>query len=189
MQLRSRSTIALLPALLCLACGTGTTDTGTTDTGTTDTGTSGAGNRQPEVSIAPTPILGPIFTPAGHELRSVAASFLRATLEYDARTAGRLDFLAGLEPLATAGELARLKASGRASLPWRALRARNERTELVVHGISQTTSPAQTVRLFAWVTITTHTDLATLQTLESVTLVLASTGDGWKVDQAHGVGL
>jgi hypothetical protein len=176
MQLRARSTIALLPMLLCLACGTGTSDTST----------SGAGNRQPEVSIAPTPILGPIYTPAGRELRAVAASFLTATLEYDARTQGRLDFLAGLEPLATAGELARLKHSGRASLTWQALRARSERTQLVIHGISQTTATAQSVRLFAWVTITTHTDLATLQTLESVTLVLASTGDGWQVERSPG---
>jgi hypothetical protein len=176
MQLRARSTIALLPMLLCLACGTGTSDTST----------SGAGNRQPEVSIAPTPILGPIYTPAGRELRAVAASFLRATLEYDALTAGRLDFLADLEPLVTDAELARLEHSGRAGLPWRSLRARNERTELVIHGISQTTATAQGVRIFAWVTITTHTDLATLQTLESVTLVLASTGDGWQVERSPG---
>jgi len=184
MELRSRSTIALLPTLLCLACGTG--PSGTSISGT---GNSGAGNRQPDVSIAPPVTPGPIFAPAGRELRAAAALFLRATLEYDARTAGRLDFLAGLQPLVTDGELDRLKLSERASLPWRSLRARNERTQLVIHGISQTTASAQTVRLHIWVTVTTQTDLATLQALEPVTLVLASSDGGWQVDHAQGAGL
>jgi len=189
MQLRSRSTIALLPALLCLACGADTSGTSNSGTSNGGAGNSGTSDSRPDVTIAPTLTLEPTFAPARGELRSLAASFLGAALEYDARTAGRLDFLADVEPLVTAAELHRLKHSARASLPWQVLRARGESTELAVNGITRTTSPAQTLHLQIWVTLTTHTDFATLQELASVTLTLAPTGSGWQVDQAHGAGL
>jgi len=174
MDLLSRSTIAVLPALLCLACGSDTDD---------------RNDSRPEISIAPRVTLEPIFAPAGHELRAAAGAFLRTTFVYDARSEGRLDFLADAEPLVTRAELHRLQGSARASLPWQVLAARGERTQLAINGISKTTPPTQTVRLHVWVTVTTLTNFATLHELASVTLTLARTDNGWKVTEAHGAGL
>jgi hypothetical protein len=164
----------MLPILLCLACGASS---------------GGADDRRALVPVAPTPTLAAIFAPASRDIQAVAASFLKVTCEYDATTAGRLDFLQAVEHLTTPAELARLKASPRAQLPWRALRDRGERTTLAVNGITQTSSAAATQRVLAWVKITTRTRFATVHSLELVTLTLVPTSTGLKVDHAEGAGL
>src|SRR5688572_13735941 len=114
MELRKRSSLALLPTLLCLACGAGTT---------------ARQESTPTVSIAPTPTLSTYFAPATRELDLVASAFIKTVCEYDASVAGRLDFLPHVEHLVTPAELTRLEDSPRARVPWAVLRARRERTE------------------------------------------------------------
>ena len=174
MELRKRSSWALLPTLMCLACGADTT---------------AKPESTPTVSIAPTPTLSTYFTTAPRELELVARAFITAVCEYDAAVAEQLDFLAVVKHLVTPSELTRLKDSPRARVPWAVLRARSERTDVVIDGISTITSSPAFVRLVARIRITTHTSLATVQALEQVTLALSPTDAGWKVDYATGAGL
>jgi hypothetical protein len=173
MNLRSRLSMALIPALLCLACGTDD-----------DTETAAAA-----VWIAPRPTLELAFPTATPRTRAFAASFLKLTLEYDAAAAGRLDFLEHVQRIATPAEVARLRESTRAHLPWAALRARREHTKIHVDGVTRTASPTATVRVLVRLTVTTHTDFATIRSLEKATLTLVPSADGWTVDHALGAGL
>jgi hypothetical protein len=173
MNLRSRLSMALIPALLCLACGTGD-----------DTETAAA-----VVWIAPRPTLVLAFPTASPETRALAASFLKLTLEYDAAAAGRLDFLDHLQRIATSAEVGRLRESTRAHLRWAALQARGEHTKVHVDGVTRTASATATVRVLVRLTVTTRTDFATIRTLEKATLTLVPSAGGWKVDHALGAGL
>jgi len=175
MELRTRSSLALLPTLMCLACGTGTT-----------------AEQEPTptpASIAPTPTLEAYFAPATRGFELVARAFITAACEYDAAVANQHDFLAAVEHLVTPAELTRLKDSPRARVPWAVLRSRHERTDVVIDGISTVTSSPMVVRVVARISVTTHTSLATVQALEQVTLALSPTSAGWKVDYASGAGL
>lgn len=174
MELRTRSSLALLPTLMCLACGADTT---------------AEQESTPTVSIAPTPTLSTYFAPATRELELVARKFIKTVGEYDASVAGRLDFLSSVEHLVTPAELTRLKDSPRAQIPWAVLRDRIERTEVVIDGISILSSPPPSVRLVARISITTHTSFGTVEALEQVTLTLVPTDAGWQVDHATGAGL
>lgn len=174
MEPRSRSTLALLPPLMCLACGAHSTAT-----------------PQPtsDVSIAPTRILEAYFAPPARELQLLATTFIKATCEYNAATEDHLAFLDDVALLVTPAELERLEDSSRARLPSTVLRDRSERTEVTIDGISKTTAPPPSERLIARITVTTHTSFATVQALELVTLTLVPTEAGWKVSYATGAGL
>ena len=175
MDLRSRAAFAVLPTVFCIACGS-------------DTGDAPAGPAEvPASDTAPTGELP--FDAARPALRTHATTFLKSVLEYDARKAGRLDFLVDLDRLVTADELTRLAQSARAGLPWNVLSSRRERTKVSVQGASEATTAEPEVRVLVWVTVTTRTSFATVQQRELVTLSLVRHGSAWKVDDAEGAGL
>ncbi|GAB3785492.1 hypothetical protein [Nocardioides ungokensis] len=173
MDLRSRTAIAVLPALLCFACAD----------------VSGDQNARAAAALPSTQATGPGFATPSPYVRHLTARFVRAACEYDAATDGARDFLASIDRLVTPHELSRLADSPRAHLPWRVLRARQERTDVAVDGISQGASAAPRVRVLVWITVTTNSSFAKVREHEHVTLSLIHDHSGWKVERARGAGL
>ena len=175
MDLRLRTAVAVLPTLLCLACGAGVSREGRVDT--------------PVVSRLPSTTTRPGFAAPSSEVRSLATPFVRAVFQYDATADSRLAFLANVERLVTSDELTRLATSSRAHLPWAVLKSRQERTEVEVYGVSEQLSRSSGERVFVWVCITTRTSFAMVRELKLVSLTLVSDHSGSKVEQARGAGL
>jgi hypothetical protein len=132
----------------------------------------------------------PPFSDAGDELRLIARRFTTATVQYDARTQDRLDFLAKARPYTTSGEVRRLSGSPRTRLPWRVLRARGERVRIRVVGVSLDTRRTGTARrLVIEAIITTQTDFAAVRNFEQINVTVTRTPSGWRVTDATGAGL
>lgn len=137
-----------------------------------------AGATAPSQTTAP-------YSPAPHELRSLAIRFVRTVCAYDARSETATGFITRAEPLATDAELDRLRTSPRARLNWNALRARKESTSVQVTGVSEVGESQVKVELIR----TTRTDFATVRSFDRMTLEVANTRDGLKVADAQGAGL
>lgn len=132
----------------------------------------------------------PPFSNAADDLRLIARRFTTATVQYDARTQDRLDFLAKARPYTTSWELRHLSNSPRARLPWRVLRARGERVRIRVLGFSVDTRRTGTARtLVIEAIITTRTDFAAVRNFERINVMVARTPSGWRVTNATGARL
>lgn len=132
----------------------------------------------------PTRSADPYADPHIHA-RQVAETFVRNVLEYDATTEDRTAFMGRVAPITTHDELDRLRRSPRAHLDWRTLRARQERVELAVTGVSV----SSTGRIVVRAERTTRTTFATVRDFIAVDLELVGDGQGLRVAHAEGGGL
>jgi len=109
---------------------------------------------------------------------------------YDSAHEGRRDFLNGLRGVSTASEWEALARSDRARVPWPVLRARSERANLTITGMSRhLQSDGSVVRVFVLGVLTTRSDLAVLRSFEDFSLTLVRQPGGWRVAAAEGPGL
>ena len=138
---------------------------------------------------SPTPTTPPPYADADRELAAVAARFVREALSYDSCARDRDAFPSRVAFLTTAHELRRLRASGRAHLPWWVLCQRDEQAFVRVDGVSQEASSADTRTVHVEALRTTRSDISTVRDFVDVTLVLVRTPEGWRVDAAEGGGL
>ena len=110
--------------------------------------------------------------------------------DYDSVQERRRDFLNGLRDVSTAAEWEALTGSARARLPWAVLRARSERANLSITGMSRPVhSGSSVVRVFVRGVLTTRSDLAVLHSFEDFALTLTRQPGGWRVATAEGPGL
>ena len=129
----------------------------------------------------------PPYRTATREVTELAASFVLMVVAYDTTQEGKLVFLQRVRELATPAELGRLAHSPRARLPWPVLRARAERTDLEVTGVTVQPGPADHLRVIVETTLTTHTTFATVTGFRGFTLTLVPADDTWLVDRAEGL--
>ena len=127
----------------------------------------------------------PPYADAGTDVRAVAEAFVGTVLVYDASTGEAADFLGTVAPITTPTELESLRRSPRARLDWRVLRDRQERTAIVVTGIS--TAPGGRVMVTA--ERTTTTTFATVRDFVEVRLRLVASDGALRVAEAEGGGL
>jgi hypothetical protein len=116
----------------------------------------------------------------------VARRFTAQACGYDARREPRRGFLTDLAPIVTPDELERLRASARARLPWRVLRARGEVTRIRVDGVIVLPELQGRLGVVVRATQTTTTTFATVRDFLDVDLVLTHRQLGWRVAAAGG---
>jgi hypothetical protein len=156
----------------------------------TDEATTAAPGSSPAraLPVAPTGASAtPPFRATTREVTALAASFVQLVVEYDSTGTGQLAFLRRVRSLATPAELDRLARSPRARLPWQVLRARAERTRVVVNGVSVESDTGDRLRVVVEAAVTTHTTFASVTGFRRFTLTLVPGDDRWLVDRAEGL--
>jgi hypothetical protein len=175
--------IAALAALTATGCGHAADPVPPEPTPAVAASASVGALPEPAIGASPTPP----FRAANGEVAAVAVAFVRVVVEYDTPRENRLAFLPRLRGLATPAELDRVARSPRTRLPWRVLRARAERTHLLVNGVSLQPYTGDGLRVVVEATLTTHTMFATVTGFRRFTLILVPTGSSWLVDRAEGL--
>ena len=182
---RARTRHGLLSIGLCLI----------TLTGCSRAATDGSESVQSPPPIVPSAALPPPPTqeevpevPGGVLL--VAKLLVESALKYDAcSTCSDTGFLLSAEMLTTGAELERLERSQRAHLPWAAMQARHERSQVKIIDIQGELSNTTTWHVVATGTRTVRTSSATSRSFIQVRLTVVADGRWWKVAQTRGGGL
>jgi hypothetical protein len=175
--------IAALAVLTATGCGRAADPVPPEPTPAAAASSPARGLPAPAIGASPTPP----FRAATGEVAAVVVAFVRVVVEYDTTRENRVAFLPRLRGLATPAELARVARSPRTRLPWRVLRARAERTHLLVNGVSLQPDTGDGLRVVVEATQTTHTTFATVTGFRRFTLTLVPAGPSWLVDRAVGL--
>lgn len=129
------------------------------------------------------------YVDAEPELANLASRFVRASLSYDSCAPNRSAFPDQVTAMATAKEVPRLRASGRAHLRWWVLCQRNEQATVRIHGATQGASTDRARTVYVEAVRTTRSDISTARDFVDVTLTMIRRPNGWRVDSARGGGL
>lgn len=121
-------------------------------------------------------------------MRKVALKFAEGVFEYESGRENRSDFQQRVAHLTTSKERTALLTSPRAQLPWRVLRARHERVQITISGVSVDTTRVSPTLVVA-ATRTTRTDFGGVTDFVELRVELHPSSTGWKVDNASGPGL
>lgn len=143
----------------------------------------------PSVEAPASPTSEPPYVDATDQLHLLARRFVAETLGYDAWTEDRRTFLHRLDDLATAGEINRLRDSGRAHLRWWVLRQRLEQATVHITGVSEVPGPGEPRTLRVEAVRTTISTVSTVRELVGLTLAAVRTPQGWRIHRAEGGGL
>lgn len=182
--------LAALALSACTACGLLPTASSTKVAKPTHGATSpNAATHEPSVAPA-SDAPSPRFGSAPRAVAQPARRFVLGVAEYDSVQEGRRAFLNDFRDVATVSERKRLARSARAHLPWRVLRARAERANLQVTGLSRALpSGNSAVRVVVQGILTTRTDLAVVRSFQRFDLTLTRQQGEWRVATAEGPGL
>jgi hypothetical protein len=181
---RIRLAIAALAVLATASCARPAEPTvpGSTVAKRADSTASGA-------AVGPSTTAAAPFRHANAGLAAVVTGFVRDVVVYDARHEAKLGFIARAVRISTAPERQRLTHSPRAQLPWSILRARGERTHLIVNGVTITGAGRGIRRVIVEATVSTDNSFARVSNFRQYTLTLGRIADSWLVSDADGPGL
>ena len=190
MNTRICQALAVLAMSSCAACSllSGTSSSTRAQRSQGAPGSSKATHARAAMPASDAP--SPIFGSPPPAVSRIARTFILGAADYDSAHERRRDFLNGLRGVSTASEWEALARSDRARVPWPVLRARSERANLTITGMSRhLQSDGSVVRVFVLGVLTTRSDLAVLRSFEDFSLTLVRQPGGWRIAAAEGPGL